>query len=132
MTHYIDAKETVIGYLSTAEMVADILTKPLHGSLFLKFAAAMTGAPKDVEQVESPKRKQLQHPEPLQNPKFKQLQHPEPLQNPKFKPLQYPEPLKNPKSKPLHYPEPVVIPRRQLLQKGSDCTRQLSISQLQL
>ena len=74
VTHYIDAKEIVIEYLPTAEMVADILTKPLHGSLFLKFAAAMTGAAKAVE--------------------------------------------------------PVEIPKRHLLHKESDCTRQLSTSQL--
>ena len=39
----IEAKEIEVEYLPTAEMIADILTKPLHGSLFLKFAAKMTG-----------------------------------------------------------------------------------------
>ena len=34
VTHYIDAKEIVIEYLPTAEMVADILKKPLHGSYY--------------------------------------------------------------------------------------------------
>ena len=43
MTHYIEAKEFEAECLPTAEKIADILTKPLHGSLFLKFAAEMTG-----------------------------------------------------------------------------------------
>ena len=45
VAHYVEAKEIEIEYLPTADMIADILTKPLHGSLFLKFAAIMTGTP---------------------------------------------------------------------------------------
>ena len=45
VAHYVEAKEIEIEYLPTADMIADILTKPLHGSLFLKFAAIMTRTP---------------------------------------------------------------------------------------
>ena len=47
VAHYVEAKEIEIEieYLPTADVIADILTKPLHGSLFLKFAAIMTGTP---------------------------------------------------------------------------------------
>ena len=41
--HYIEAKEIVLQYLPTADMVADILTKALHGSLFFKLRGILTG-----------------------------------------------------------------------------------------
>jgi Reverse transcriptase (RNA-dependent DNA polymerase) len=41
--HYIDSKEITIEYLPTGEMIADILTKPLHGTLFARFCAKLTG-----------------------------------------------------------------------------------------
>ena len=41
--HYIDANEIKIEYLPTGEMVADLLTKPLHGALFLTFRGLITG-----------------------------------------------------------------------------------------
>jgi hypothetical protein len=47
VSHYINAKEIVLQYLPTADMISDILTKPLHGSLFLKLANKLTGVTKD-------------------------------------------------------------------------------------
>ena len=41
--HYIDTNEIKIEYLPTGHMLADILTKPLHGALFLKFRTLITG-----------------------------------------------------------------------------------------
>ena len=41
--HYIASNEIRLEYLPTGEMVADILTKSLHGSLFTKFCRQLTG-----------------------------------------------------------------------------------------
>ena len=41
--HYIEASEIKLEYLPTGQMVADILTKPLHGSLFKALADKLTG-----------------------------------------------------------------------------------------
>jgi hypothetical protein len=41
--HYIEEREIKIVYLPTEQMIADIFTKPLHGSLFKKFADKLTG-----------------------------------------------------------------------------------------
>ena len=41
--HYIKAGEIKLQYLPTGRMVADILTKPLHGALFKIFADQLTG-----------------------------------------------------------------------------------------
>lgn len=43
VSHYIDANEIKIEYLPTGEMIADILTKPLHGTLFSRLCAKLTG-----------------------------------------------------------------------------------------
>jgi hypothetical protein len=43
VSHYIEAKEIVLRYSPTADMVADILTKALHGSLFVKLRGILTG-----------------------------------------------------------------------------------------
>ena len=42
--HYIDAKEIVIEYIPTADMLADIMRKPLHGALFDKLCAPYRAA----------------------------------------------------------------------------------------
>jgi Reverse transcriptase (RNA-dependent DNA polymerase) len=47
VSHYINAKEIVLQYLPTADIISDILTKPLHGSLFIKLANKLTGVTKD-------------------------------------------------------------------------------------
>jgi ABC-type nitrate/sulfonate/bicarbonate transport system substrate-binding protein len=39
--HYIDAGEIHLEYLPTEEMIADILTKPLQGSLFQKLRSKL-------------------------------------------------------------------------------------------
>ena len=36
--HYIDANEIVIEYMPTEDLIADIMTKPLHGTTFRKLA----------------------------------------------------------------------------------------------
>jgi hypothetical protein len=41
--HYIDTYEITIKHMPTADMIADIMTKPLHGSLFSKMAAILSG-----------------------------------------------------------------------------------------
>jgi hypothetical protein len=43
VSHYIEAKEIEVHYLPTGEMIADMLTKPLHGSLFARLCAKLTG-----------------------------------------------------------------------------------------
>jgi hypothetical protein len=45
---YIERKEIKINYKSTLEMVADYLTKPLQGSLFIKHRAALMNIPQEV------------------------------------------------------------------------------------
>jgi ABC-type transport system involved in Fe-S cluster assembly fused permease/ATPase subunit len=41
--HYIEKKEISVEYLPTGEMIADILTKPLHGTKFAELCANLTG-----------------------------------------------------------------------------------------
>lgn len=41
--HYIDSKEITIVYMPTADMIADIMAKSLHGTLFYKLCAALSG-----------------------------------------------------------------------------------------
>jgi Reverse transcriptase (RNA-dependent DNA polymerase) len=41
--HYIDMKEITIVHMPTAKMIADIMTKPLHGALFNKLSAVLSG-----------------------------------------------------------------------------------------
>ena len=41
--HNLGANEITIEYLPTRDMVADLLTKPLHGTMFLKFWSLVTG-----------------------------------------------------------------------------------------
>ena len=43
ITHYVDNKEIKIEYMPTTRMIADIFTKSLHGTLFTKLSAAITG-----------------------------------------------------------------------------------------
>ena len=43
--NYITSKEVELKYLPTSEMVADILTKPLHGALFQKLRGQLTESP---------------------------------------------------------------------------------------
>ena len=43
VSHYIESREIEVKYLPTERMVADILTKPLHGALFEKFCRSLTG-----------------------------------------------------------------------------------------
>ena len=43
ITHYVENKEIRIEHMPTTRMIADILTKALHGTLFKKFSAAITG-----------------------------------------------------------------------------------------
>ena len=43
ITHYIESKEIIIVHMPTACMIADALTKPLHGTLFVEMTAALTG-----------------------------------------------------------------------------------------
>ena len=42
--HYLEEKEMSIEYLPTGEMVADLLTKPLHGTTFVKLRDLVTGS----------------------------------------------------------------------------------------
>ena len=41
ITHYIEVYEIEVQYLPTEEMVADMMTKPLHGALFGKFRSML-------------------------------------------------------------------------------------------
>lgn len=43
ISHYVDTEEIVIKYLPTQEMVADLLKKSLHGSLFAKLKNILIG-----------------------------------------------------------------------------------------
>ena len=43
VSHYIESKKITLEYLTTGQMEADILMKPLHGSLFAKFSKQLTG-----------------------------------------------------------------------------------------
>ena len=43
VSHYIESKVITLEYLTTGQMVADILTKPLLRSLFAKFPKQLTG-----------------------------------------------------------------------------------------
>ena len=43
VSHYIETKEIEVKYLPTGQMIADILTKPLHGALFATLNRALTG-----------------------------------------------------------------------------------------
>lgn len=43
VAHYITTNEIKLEYLPTGQMIADILTKPLHGTLFKTFANKLTG-----------------------------------------------------------------------------------------
>ena len=42
--HYVDEGEIRIAYLATGDMVADIMTKPLHGTTFLELRGLLIGA----------------------------------------------------------------------------------------
>jgi hypothetical protein len=43
VSHYIENEEVMVKYLPTGDMVADVLTKPLHGQLFVKLTGLLTG-----------------------------------------------------------------------------------------
>ena len=42
--HYVESKEILIVHMPTADMIADIMTKPLHGALFDKLSAILSGS----------------------------------------------------------------------------------------
>ena len=44
INHYINTKKIVIEYMPTVDMIADIMTKPLHGNLFEKWSATLSGS----------------------------------------------------------------------------------------
>ena len=44
ISHYVEANEIKIEYLQTGEMVADLMTKPLHGALFDKHRKMYIGS----------------------------------------------------------------------------------------
>ena len=48
ITHYINNKEIVIEHMPTSLMIADILTKSLHGTLFTEMTHAITGHPHNL------------------------------------------------------------------------------------
>ena len=48
ISHYIESHEIVVEYMPTSCMIADILTKPLHGTLFKEMTAAITGHPHNL------------------------------------------------------------------------------------
>lgn len=41
--HFLEANEISIEYLPTGDMIADLLTKPLHSTMFLKLRSLVTG-----------------------------------------------------------------------------------------
>ena len=41
--HYIESNEVELRYLPTADMIADLLTKPLHGAMFTRLTSLITG-----------------------------------------------------------------------------------------
>ena len=43
ITHNIENKEVILKHMQSAEMIADILTKPLHGAICAKPASQITG-----------------------------------------------------------------------------------------
>ena len=43
IAHYIQEGEVLLEYLPTGEMIADLLTKPLHGTLFSRFTNILLG-----------------------------------------------------------------------------------------
>ena len=43
ITHYIENKQVILMHMPTADMIADLLTKPLHGAMFAKLASLITG-----------------------------------------------------------------------------------------
>ena len=45
VAHYIEEKEIEIKYLPTGKMIADFLTKPLHGTMFRYMAGLLLGRP---------------------------------------------------------------------------------------
>ena len=51
ISHYVDTNEVAIVYLPTGEMVADILTKPLHGALFERLRSKLVGLNCDVQRT---------------------------------------------------------------------------------
>ena len=51
ISHYIQANEIVIKHMPTESMIADALTKPLHGTKFVEMTKALTGYPHKFEQA---------------------------------------------------------------------------------
>ena len=49
ISHYVETNEVAIAYLPTGQMVADILTKPLHGALFERLRLKLVGFNCDVQ-----------------------------------------------------------------------------------
>ena len=45
VTHHIEEQEIELRYLPTVEMVADLHTKPLHGTMFENMAGCILGRP---------------------------------------------------------------------------------------
>jgi hypothetical protein len=51
ISHYIETNEIIIKHMPTASMIADALTKPLHGATFVEMTKALTGYPHKFEQA---------------------------------------------------------------------------------
>ena len=49
ISHYIESNEVLIKHMPTASMIADALTKPLHGTQFFETTKALTGYPHKFE-----------------------------------------------------------------------------------
>ena len=45
--HYLESKEIIMEYLPTGEMLADLFTKPLHGTTFLKLRDLVSGSARE-------------------------------------------------------------------------------------